>query len=116
MRSGLGKGPIGQPETSCPLNLSKFSTTRVEEPVLQLAKKSPTNTTSAPHHTMPQDASEALLSLIAKTGRDLEITRKTRRPGETNSSGQRIETSRNFSPIAPEVTLFKVELHFQTLL
>ena len=115
MRSGLGKGPIGQPETSCPLNLSKFSTSRVEEPVLQLAKKSPTNT-SAPHQTMPKDASEALLSLIAKTGRDLEITRKTRRPGETNSSGQRMETSRNFSPIAPEVTLFKVELHFQTLL
>ena len=115
MCSGLGKGPIGQPETSCPLNLSKFSTTRVEESVLQLAKKSPTNT-SAPHPTMPKDASEALLSLIAKTGRDLEITRKTRRPGETNSSGQRMETSRNFSPIAPEVTLFKVELHFQTLL
>ena len=113
MRSGLGKGPIGQPETSCPLNLSKFSTTRVEESVLQLAKKSPTNT-SAPHQ-MPKDASEALLSLIAKTGRDLEITRKTRRPGD-NSSGQRMETSRNFSPIAPEVTLFKVELHFQTLL
>ena len=103
MRSGLGKGPIGQPETSCPLNLSKFSTTRVEESVLQLAKKSPTNT-SAPHQ-MPKDASEALLSLIAKTGRDLEITRKTRKPGETNSSGQRMETSRNFSPIAPEVII-----------
>lgn len=94
---------MGQTEGSCPLNLS----VREEEPLLQLVKKAPQP------QAMPKEASEALLNLIAKTGRDLEITRKTRKAGEADLSERlrrgNLETSRNFSPIAPEVNL--TELH-----
>ena len=98
-----GRSPVGQTEGSCPLNLS----VREEEPLLQLVKKTPQP------QAMPKEASEALLNLIAKTGRDLEITRKTRKAGEADLSERlrrgNLETSRNFSPIAPEVNL--TELH-----
>ena len=100
--SGRSGGPgHQQTEANSPLNLS----VREEEPLLQLVKN-----TSQP---MPRDASEALLSLIAKTGRDLEITRKTRKPGEGDSVERlrrgNLESSRNFSPIAPQVNF---ALHF----
>ena len=98
-----GRSPLGQTDGSCPLNLS----VREEEPLLQLVKKAPQP------QAMPKEASEALLNLIAKTGRDLEITRKTRKAGEADLSERlrrgNLETSRNFSPIAPEVNL--TELH-----
>jgi len=97
-----GRSPMGQTEGSCPLNLS----VREEEPLLQLVKKAPQP------QAMPKEASEALLNLIAKTGRDLEITRKTRKAGEADLSERlrrgNLETSRNFSPIAPEVAVTPV--------
>jgi len=103
--SGSGRS---QPtaEASCPLNLSIV---REDQPLLQLVRKSSSQQCQA----MPKEASEALLSLIAKTGRDLEITRKTRKAGEADSSerllrGNQLQTSRNFNPIAPEVAVTPV--------
>ena len=100
--SGSGRSQTTA-EASCPLNLSIV---REDQPLLQLVRKSSSQQCQA----MPKEASEALLSLIAKTGRDLEITRKTRKAGEADSSerllrGNQLQTSRNFNPIAPEVHL-----------
>ena len=111
IRSGSGRSQtVNEPTTSCPLNLSIGR--EEQQPLLQLVKKSSRSPQQS--QAMPKEASEALLSLIAKTGRDLEITRKTRKAGEPlQYSSERflgrgkdqLQTSRNFNPITPEVNL-----------
>ena len=101
-----GRSPGGQTEGSRPLNLS----VREEEPLFQFVKKAPQP------QAMPKEANEALLNLIAKTGRDLEITRKTRKAGELDSSQrlrrENLESSLNFSPIAPQVNFDHILVTF----